>query len=467
MAVVDEVWDGEIVPTLTEFIRIPNLSVQFDPDWAEHGHMAAAADLVRRWCERRPIPGATVDLLELPGLTPVVVVDVPASGGGPADDTVVLYGHLDKQPEMVGWRDGLGPWTPVLDGDRLYGRGAADDGYAAFASLTAIQAVQEAGRPHARCLVLIEGAEESGSIGLPDYLDHLGDRVGDPGLVVCLDASCATWDRLWVTTSLRGMVILTVGVEVLTEGVHSGSAGGPVPDSFRILRSLLSRIEDERTGDLLLPEATVEVPPDRMAQIDASAGELGDAVAGYPFVPGVRPTGDGPVDWLLRNTWGASLVVTGIDGVPSVLAGANVIRPSTTARMSARLPPTADGIAAAEAMAATLRADPPNGANVTVEVYAAESGWNAPPMAPWLSEAVDRASVEAFGQPARYIGEGGTIPFMGMLGERFPDAQFVITGVLGPGSNAHGPNEFLHVPTGKRVTEAVASILAAHADRPR
>jgi acetylornithine deacetylase/succinyl-diaminopimelate desuccinylase-like protein len=467
MSVVDRVWDEEIVPALTEFIRIPNLSPAFDPEWAAHGHMAEAADLVRRWCEGRGIAGATVDLMELPGLTPVLVIDVPASGGGPADDTVVLYGHLDKQPEMTGWREGLGPWTPVLEGDRLYGRGGADDGYAAFAALTAIEAVRDAGRPHARCVVLIEGSEESGSTHLPPYIDALGDRIGDPSLVVCLDSSCPTWDRLWLVTSLRGMVIQNLTVEVLTEGVHSGLAGGIVPDSFRLLRSLLARIEDDETGELLVPELRVDVPGHRLAEVEATAAELGSSIADWPFVPGAGPAGEDPAAWLLSKSWKASLAVTGVDGMPPVLGGGNVIRPFTRVRLAFRVPPTADAAAAARSVEAILTADPPHGARVTVDGLAGEDGWNAQPMPPWLAEAVDRASVEAYGQPARSIGEGGTIPFIGMLASRFPEAQFVITGVLGPGSNAHGPNEFLDVPTGKRVTQAVASILAAHAARSR
>lgn len=468
MALVDQVWDEEIVPALTEFIRIPNLSVMFDPRWAEHGHMAEAAELVRAWCERRPVAGLTVELVELPGLTPVVVVDVPASGGGPADETVILYGHIDKQPEMTGWREDLGPWTPVLEGDRLYGRGAADDGYAVFAAVTAIQALQHAGRPHARCLVLIEGSEESGSIHLPAYVDHLADRIGEPALVVCLDSGGRTWDRLWVTTSLRGFALFTVKVQVLLEGAHSGVAGGGVPSSFRILRSLLARIEDDRTGDMLLPELQAEIPDLHRRGLDEAAAALGDAVYDeWAMVPGLRLEGATPREVLERTTWHAALAMVGMDGIPSVRQGGNVLRPFTTAKFAVRVPPTVDAGKAFVAMRDVLAADPPHGAHVTVELEAAENGWALPPVEPWLSTALAEASTAAFGQPVRYIGDGGSIPFMGMLGARFPEAQFVVTGVLGPGVNAHGPNEFLHVPTAKRLTEVVADVLAAHAGRPR
>lgn len=468
MSLVDQVWEREILPTLTEYIRIPNLSVAFDPEWSEHGHMAAAVDLVRGWCERRPIAGLTLDVVELPGLTPVIVVDVPACNGGPTDDTVLLYGHLDKQPEMVGWREGLGPWTPVRIGDRLYGRGGADDGYSAFASLTAIQAVQEAGLPHARCVLLVEASEESGSPHLPPYVEHLGDRLGHPGLVVCLDAGAASWDRMWLTTSLRGAAVVVVSVEILTEGVHSGYAGGVVPSSFRILRSLLSRVEDEATGELLLPELQAEVPPDRRAELEAAAAELGhQLVEDLPFVDGAGPPGSDPAQWLEAKTWKASLATTGMDGIPPVAKGGSVLRPSTTAKFTVRLPPTTDARAAADAMVAAFTDDPPYGARVTVKGHEAEGGWNAPPMAPWLFEAATAASMAAFGKAAWPIGEGGSIPFMHTLQERFPEAQLLVTGVLGPGSNAHGPNEFLHLPMVKKLTAAIASVLTSHARRDR
>jgi len=258
---VARVWDGSAVPALTDYIRIPNLSPAFDPEWAAHGHMEQAIELVAAWMRARPIAGLEVSIERLHGRTPVIVAEVASTGS--ADGTVVLYGHVDKQPEMTGWRDGLGPWTPVLDGDRLYGRGAGDDGYAAFAALSAIEAVQASGGSHGRLVVVIEASEESGSPDLPAYIDALVPRIGEPELVICLDSGCPTWDRLWLTTSLRGLLSLTVTVRMLEEGVHSGAAGGVVPSTFRILRQLLSRLEDEVTGELLLPELHVEVPVDR------------------------------------------------------------------------------------------------------------------------------------------------------------------------------------------------------------
>jgi acetylornithine deacetylase/succinyl-diaminopimelate desuccinylase-like protein len=460
----DDVWET-IVPVLHDYIAIPNVSPVFDPQWREHGHMADAVELVANWCRARPISGLTVEVVELDGRTPVILMEIPATGEGSDTDTVLLYGHLDKQPEMEGWREGLGPWTPVLEGDRLYGRGGADDGYSAFASLTAIEAVRAAGGSHARCVVLIEASEESGSPDLPAYVEALADRIGAPSLVVCLDSGCIDDGRLWVTTSLRGLVSGTLSVDIVTDGLHSGDVSGLVPSTFRIARSLLDRVEDPVTGAILLPDLNVEIPPDRVAEAAATAAEIGRISDHYPFVAGAGPTTEDPVDQLLVRTWHPTLSVVGADGMPPTARAGNVLRPRTALKLSFRLPPTCDPAVAAAAITSALEADPPYGSRVTFGAVEYGPGWNAPATAPWLVDALDAASNAAFGQPARTFGEGGSIPFMGMLGSQFPDAQFVITGVLLPDSNAHGPNEYLHLPTARRVTVAVAHLLALHATR--
>jgi acetylornithine deacetylase/succinyl-diaminopimelate desuccinylase-like protein len=459
---ISRTWDESIVPHLMDYIRIPNKSPTFDPDWEAHGHMEAAVQLMRRWAEEHALPGMKVEVLRLPGRTPVLMLDVP----GQVDDCVLMYGHLDKQPEFTGWSDGLEPWTPVLRDGKLYGRGGADDGYALFASLTALATLRAQGIPHARAVILIEASEESGSPDLPAHMEALGDRVGSPTLVVCLDAECGNYEQLWATTSLRGNLIASLQVDVLTEGVHSGTASGVVPSSFRLLRELLARAEDASSGAILIEELNVAIPPDRRAQARAAADVLGTSVyEKFPMPPGMRPVSNDPYELLLNNTWRPTLSVTGADGLPPSRTAGNVLRPATTLKLSFRLPPTMDAKKAADAVRSTLGRDPPYGARVTVKIESAMAGWNAPVVAPWLEESMQRASREFFGRDAMYMGTGGSIPFMGMLGERFPGTQFLITGLLGPKSNAHGPNEFLHIETGKRLTACVARVLADHARR--
>src|SRR5262247_335600 len=267
---VQRAWDGEIVPALTEYIRIPAKSPMYDAKWAEHGHIDRAVTLITDWARTRKIEGLAIEVVRLPGRTPVILMETPGAGG----DTVLLYGHCDKQPEMVGWAEDGGPWMPVRRGDRLFGRGAGDDGYAAFAALTAIETLQAQGVPHNRCAVLIEASEESGSPDLPAYVEKLADRIM-PGLVVCLDSGCGDYEHLWATTSLRGVTAGNLKVEVLTEGVHSGAASGIVPSSFRILRQLLGRLEDDVTGAIRPRDFNVEIPRERVEQARAVAQVLG------------------------------------------------------------------------------------------------------------------------------------------------------------------------------------------------
>jgi acetylornithine deacetylase/succinyl-diaminopimelate desuccinylase-like protein len=463
---VDAHWDGEIVPCLVDYIRIPNKSPAFDPDWSAHGFMDQAVALFESWARRKiaDLAGTELEVVRLPGRTPLILIDIPGAG----EDCVLLYGHLDKQPEMVGWSEGLGPWTPVLKEDKLYGRGGADDGYAMFGALTAILALHEQRIPHARCVVLIEACEESSSYDLPYYVDHLADRLGRPSLVICLDSGCGNYDQLWLTTSLRGVCSGTLSVRVLGEGVHSGDASGVVPSSFRILRQLVSRLEDEATGEIRLSELHVQIPPERIAQARAAAAALSDQVyAKFPFVAGMKPVSDDLVELVLNRTWRPQLAVIGVEGLPAPANAGNVLLPYATAKLSLRLPPTLDGAKAGALVRSLLSENAPYGAEVTFDGKDATSGWHAPPLSPWLERSLAHASEAAFGKPPAYMGEGGSIPFMAMLGEKFPAAQFVVTGVLGPHSNAHGPNEFLHLPTAKRITHVIAQVLADHHARTR
>ena len=456
---IEREWVESIIPALQQYITIPNQSPAFDPQWQQHGHMERAVELIGNWIRSQDVPGLQLDVVRLQGRTPLLFIDVP----GDAADTVLLYGHLDKQPPMDGWNDGFGPWTPVIKDGRLYGRGAADDGYSAFAAITAIKALKLQRPPCARCVVLIEACEESGSVDLPHYIDALKDRLGSPSLVICLDSGCGDYERLWITSSLRGLLGGNLTVSTLTEGVHSGAASGIVPSTFRILRQLLSRLEDESTGMIIPRDLYVEVPAERTRQIAATAKVLGDSVhASFPFQDGTSPVTRDISELLLNRTWRPQLEITGAAGLPPLDKAGNVLRPMTTVKLSVRLPPTANAAAAVRAIKRLLETDPPYGAHVRFDSLEAATGWNAPPLAPWLAESLRQASLDFFGTEACYMGEGGTIPFMSMLGEKFPQAQFMITGVLGPRSNAHGPNEFLDLGTGMRLTACVAHVLADH-----
>ena len=460
---ISQFWDDAIVPALVDYIRIPAKSPHFDKDWSANGYIDSAVELAAGWCRSNALPGMRLEVVRLEGRTPVLLIEVPAFQAS-SDKTVLMYGHLDKQPEMVGWHEGYGPWVPRISQGRLYGRGGADDGYAVFCSLAALRALREEKRPHARVVVLIECCEESGSYDLPAYLHALEPRIGVPDFVVGLDSGCGNYDQLWGTTSLRGLINGLLTVEVLTEGVHSGDASGVVASSFRVARVLLERIDDADTGIVKHAAFHAQIPPERAAQAKRAAEVLGEEIwRKFPFVPGMQPMRPDVADLVLNRTWRPFLAVTGADGLPPPASAGNVLRPRTELVLSLRLPPTLKAESAARQLKAILEADPPYGARVTFNAGHCATGWHAPQTAPWLEKTLNEASQAHFGKPAMWMGEGGTIPFMGMLGAQYPQAQFLITGVLGPHSNAHGPNEFLHIDYAKRLTACVADVLAAHA----
>lgn len=454
---VDALWDESIIPALEKYIAIPAKSPAFDRDWMANGHMAEAVQLAYDWVVSQNVPGMRVEILQERDRTPMLFIEI----AGASDDTVLLYGHLDKQPEFTGWREGLGPWKPVIQDGKLYGRGGADDGYAVFSIIAAVKALKAQDLPHPRLVGVIECCEESGSWDLPRYMDLLADRIGSPGLVICLDSGCGNYDQLWLTSSLRGMIAGDLRVQVLTEGVHSGDASGLVPSSFRIMRILLDRLEDATTGRIKPNWLHGLVLTRRKQEALQTAHVLGDDVwQSYPWAGKTRPMGTNGSELLMNRTWRPTVSYTGQDGMPSLASAGNVLRTHTTLKLSLRLPPTLPSKGLEAKLKALFEKDPPYGAKVTFKAEVGADGWAAPALPPRLAQSIDEASKAFFGKESCAMGEGGSIPFMGMLGEKFPKAHFMITGVLGPHSNAHGPNEFLHIQCGKNVTACVAKVLA-------
>jgi acetylornithine deacetylase/succinyl-diaminopimelate desuccinylase-like protein len=455
-------FERDALPALMEFATVPSLSPEFDTEWAEHGHLDEAARLLAEWAKARIFAGVDVTIHRLEGRTPTLVVTIDSTAG--AGGTVVLYGHLDKQPPLGDWSEGLEPYAPVRRGDRIFARGVSDDGYAIFSALSAIETMEAKGIAHARCVVLIEASEESGSPDLEAYLDLLADHLGDVELLICLDSGALTYDRLWVTTSLRGLVNVELTVKVLEHSQHSGSASGVVPSSFRLLRQLLDRVEDATTGRVLVESMHVTIPDAETKSAHDLTEEFGDVMAKeLPTVAGLDLMGKSGEDRLLQRAWHPTLSIIGMSGIPQPEIAGNVLRAYTTAILSFRLPPTADPATAGEEVVRLLRADPPSNAQVVAEVRSDSKGWATPAFAPWLATALEEASIDAFGRPVGYMGEGGSIPFLASLGTRYPGVQFVATGVGGPQSNAHAIDEMLDLPTAVGITNAVITVLGAHA----
>lgn len=461
LASVSSIWDESIVSTLSEYIKIPNVSPVYDPGFSTNGHIEKVIDLFVDWVKKQNIPELHLEVLKDEGRSPLISISIPASKESTSNDTILLYGHCDKQPPLTeSWEKGLGPYTPVIRDGKLYGRGSSDDGYALFSAISAIKTLKSQGGSHPKLAIIIESGEESGSPDLPYYMKKLSPQLGSVGLIVCLDSGCGNYEQFWLTTSLRGIAEGTLKIKILENGVHSGDASGCIPSTFRIARLLLDRLEDSQTGKILLPDLYADIPPKRVEEAKQTAQFLGDQLWNkQPFLPGSQPVTKDGVELLLNRTWRPQLEVIGADGFPSCSTAGNVLRPETHLQLSVRLPPTIPSPKACQAIKQLLEKDPPYGAQVTFQVGDPADGWESPILADWLEQSIHTASQEYWGKSAALLGEGGSIPFMAMLGEQFPQAQFVITGVLGPNSNAHGPNEFLDIEYAKKVTSCVAHII--------
>jgi acetylornithine deacetylase/succinyl-diaminopimelate desuccinylase-like protein len=455
---VENNWRESIIEELEGYIRIPCLSPMFDRSWENNNLLLKACEHVVRWIDKQEIKNSSVEIIKENGKTPIIMIEVD----GDREGTILFYGHLDKQPEAKGWDDDKGPYKPVIQNGKLFGRGSADDGYAVYTAISSIKALQEQNVKHGRCVVLIETCEESGSLDLPYYLEKLEKRIGSPDLVVCLDSGCGNFEQFWVTTSLRGALACELKVDILKEGIHSGNSG-VIPSSFRIMRQLLSRVENEETGEILLDELNTEIPEERVNQALTAEKVLGySLISSYPLYGDLKTISSKISELILQRTWKPSLSYIAADGIPPSNEAANLLRPSTSFVLSFRAPPTANLNMATEKLKEIFESSPPYDSKVSFRVIKKGSGWHMPDMPAWLSEAVERSSRNHFGKEPVFMGEGGSIPLMNLLSEKFPKSKFIVTGVLGPGSNAHGPNEFLHLRMVEKVTCVIAEIIEAH-----
>eukprot|EP00461_Guttulinopsis_vulgaris_P001607 UN01607 len=464
-------WNATIKESLCDYIRVPNQSPMFDKECLTNGLQEKALAVVEKWIDECGIAGLKKTIINPPGRTPAVFLEIPATGED--SRTILAYSHLDKQPPMYPWSEGLDPYTPVLVEDavdnrgkpmaKLYGRGGADDGYGIYSTLTAIKAAQDQGLAHARILMLTEFCEESGSFDLNYYLESLKPQIGTPDIVVCLDSGCGDYDRLWFTTSLRGMISATLTVKITEEGVHSGLGSGVIPSTMRIMRNLLDRIEDAKTGELLIPSFYVDIPSEQIEYAKSAVAIIGEEIPkAYKFVEGARPMSDSNYQLYINRAWMPTVSYTGVGGIPELSQAGNVLRPQTGLQLSFRLPPTCNSAKAAEDLKKVLLENPPYGATVKLEIQKAGDGFYAPPLEPYLMESITRASTELWGNKPEFESCGGSIPFLYDVQQAFPGVQFAVAGLLGPQSNAHGPDEFMSIPYFFNLTAALAAIFVDH-----
>ena len=453
---VEEWWDKSALPSLCEFVEIPALSPSFDSEWEANGYLDAAVNTFIAWTRSLPLKGLTVSVHRLKNRSPLLLVKIE----GDSDGEVLFYSHLDKQPEATGWSKGKGPWKPVIEDDWLFGRGSVDDGYGGYAGILSVLALQDQGVSHPTCRFLIETGEESGSPDLSFYLDELESVLGVPDLVIVLDTGGIDYDRLWITESLRGIVAGTLSVKVSSVGVHSGHGSGIMPSSFRLARQLLSRIEDENTGEIKPEWLHIDITDKMKEQAKKIVDMNSDSVDDFPLLDGVEKQVNDPLDIFLAMNLAPSLSIIGADGIPSIQDAGNVLRTNTDLKVSIRTPPGISADEVAKKVQALLEANPPNGAHVSAEMTEVADGFLSPELPEKLSDMLEKSGEKFYGNSPMSLFIGGTIPVMAMLQSRYPDSKFIITGAGGPGGNAHGPDEKLHIPTAKKVTKCMAAVVS-------
>lgn len=457
---ISEQVDSNLTPTIADFIRIPNQSRAYDPAYATNGLQQKACNFCIDWAKKLDVAGLKLELIEEEGRTPVVlgIVDVPDK------PTVLMYGHIDKQPPLTNdWAEGLHPYEPVIKDGKMYGRGGADDGYAFFASLLIIKALQKYGLPHNRIVLYFETDEESGSADLIHFLNQRKSQIGEPSLVICLDSGCCDYEHMCLTTTLRGVFNFNLRVDVGLEGVHSGASSGILPDSFRILRDVIDQFECSKTGKLP-SDLYVNIPPDKYTQAYELISEMNGKIDfEFPFVDGVKPVEDDGFKQYINRIWNPTLTAVGTDGIPHISNAGNVLRPYTTLALSLRLPPSLSKEEAVKTVREFFsKVQVPHNGKLTLTEGSSGQGFNCPAYDPKLKAVIDEAGELFFGTKVLYYGEGGSIPFINELAYMFPKSQFIVTGVLGPKSNAHGPNEFLHLPYMKKLILSLSKVLQGY-----
>ncbi len=455
---IHDAWKGDTLEALSRFISIPAKSKDFDDQWQEHGFLHRSLEEGKSWAQKH-FPSGTFEIIQLPGIPPVLFFDIPATGGH-TGKPVLFYGHFDKQPETSGWDEGLGPWTPVVKNGRLYGRGAVDDGYCFYSTLTAVKALEVSGKSHPRICGLFETDEESGSTDLAQYINMLKDRVGSPAFICILDLFATDFSRVWITQSLRGIVGLIVKVSVLSAPSHSGVASGIVPSSFRIMRALLDRLEDSRTGEVLIKSMHSPIPGYILDMAKDISAEY-DPRTGFKYHAGTQSAQPDAYTALIAGTWKPTLSVLGADGLPPTATASGLVRSSTSLKLSFRIPPGVNARAALDDTIRALTTDVPYNATVEISQASASEGFCAPEWPQWLRQSSEKITRNLFGTSVGSVLCGASIGTLPAFQAAFPGAPFINTGALGPDSGAHAANEWLDLAYVEKLTEWVAEVVGS------
>ena len=453
---VDKQFTLNILPNLMNFIRIPNLSPLFDPNWKTNGYLFKAANLIVSYAKSLNIKNAEINLLQDSGHTPMVFIEIPASRKND-NRTVIFYGHYDKQPYGTGWDKDKSPTNPVIVDGRLYGRGSADDGYASFSILTAIKTCQEFNCLMPRICCLFEGAEESTDADLKYYFDKLIPILGDNVVAfIPLDSGCPDYDRLWMANSLRGIVDIDVNIQTLDQESHYGpEASGIIAENLFLMRKIYDGLVDSTNGEFKLEEFKIaedKIPAIVMEQMQKEIEIVGDNfIKNIPLYEGVSPLKTDVKELMINNRWKPSCFILGIDNCPKTEDRGFGVSSGINVRMSIRIPPTVDKNKAIEALKKALSDNIYFGAQVKLGYLDYGEGVLLANMSNKVKNILNKASLEFFGNESVFTGVGGSIPFIGYFQSKYPNTDIICTGIVGSDSHEHGPNENLNIEACKKM----------------
>ncbi|CAI2368334.1 unnamed protein product [Moneuplotes crassus] len=453
---IEDNFQSMFLDPISEFIKVPNLTPSFDPEFQTNGLIEQAIDNVKGYAESMDIPGLKFHVHNEEGRAPMALIEIPGNG----KKNIMVYGHLDKQPHMEGWTEGTGPTTPTIIGDKLYGRGSTDDGYVSFATLTAVKNILDQGQEIPRIVLVLEAEEESGSKDLVYLLEKCKDIIKTPDVCLCCDSGALDYKTLWLTSSLRGSMGMNVKVSIAKDAFHSGICGGAMPETFRIANNLLDRLEDPITKRMEKFEVEIE---DRFKEEAKNiVGLVGtDLYKDFKLLEGCRPIHhDNLEEMYLNINWRPALAVCGADGLPTLSKAGNVVRASTSLRLKIRLPPSLDAKEMCDEVVKTLSEDVPFGAKIEFDDVSSGSGWVMKDLKEETSKAIHESSEEFYEKKAGLYGIGGSIPFLKTLEGIYPETEILAMGVGGNDCNIHAPDETLDIPYMKKFIPTLSHILA-------
>ena len=462
---ISKIFNTTTLPNLMNFIRIPNTSPEFDPDWDKNNLLLKASKLIITFIKTLQLKNTEITLLKDENHTPFILTETKSSKEK-EKNTILFYAHIDKQPNCEGWDKGKSATNPIIENGRLYGRGSIDDGYAIYSILTAIKYCQDNNLFTNRIICIFECSEESSSDDLNYYFDKLIPFFGnDISLFCCVDLTCLDYKKMWIVNCIRGVMDFDVKIYTLNNDIYSNFTKGVFPDNFMIFRKLCDLLRNEK-GEFLIPELIIsedKIPKDRKKELEEASKEIGiDFIKVLPLYNNTKPMKDDIYKLLLNNIWKVSMIIKGIDGIPDKKYEGNILSKGLKARIQMRIPPLLNGKKAFEAIKKKFIENTPFNSKVEVEMIGIDDGWNDKNFSERSKNVFNYVSKIGFGNDVGFKFDGGSVPFIQYFENKYPKSQIANLGIRGYECNEHGPNESIDLDACKKFIAALVILMSEY-----